>query len=389
MKNILISWIGRTDLRAVTENETIGLGPLAQAVRSLPFDEVILLCDYPLSEGQTFISWLRTHKELPVTLKPANLSGPTDFADIYEAAIGVVRETLSRHGQDTRLTFHLSPGTPAMAAVWILLAKTLFPATLIESSREHGVKVAEVPFDISAEFIPALLRRSDAQLEQLTAGFPPEAPEFADIIHRSPVMQRIVTRAQLVAPRTIPVLIEGESGTGKELFARAIHRASLRRDGPFIAVNCGAIPSELIESEFFGHKKGAFTGAIADRKGAFESATGGTLFLDEIGELPPAAQVKILRALQEGEIVRVGETRPVAVDVRIVAATNRSLIHEVADGRFRADLFYRLAVAVLKIPPLRERQGDIGLLIDHFIAAGEDRHKKLSAGARNLLLTHP
>ena len=389
MKNVLISWIGRTDLRAVTESEAIGLGPLVQAVRGRSFDEVVLLCDYPLAEANSFIAWLRTHKELPVTLKPATLSSPTDFADIYEAAIDVIRETLSRHGQDTRLTFHLSPGTPAMAAVWILLAKTLFPANLIESSREHGVKITEVPFDISAEFIPALLRRSDAQLEQLAAGFPPEAPEFADIIHRSPVMQRIVARAQLVAPRTIPVLIEGESGTGKELFARAIHRASLRRDGPFIAVNCGAIPAELIESEFFGHKKGAFTGAVADRKGAFESATGGTLFLDEIGELPPAAQVKILRALQEGEIVRVGETTPVAVDVRIVTATNRSLIQEVVDNRFRADLFYRLAVAVLKIPPLRERQGDIWLLIDHFIASGEDRHKKLSAGARNLLLAHP
>jgi hypothetical protein len=196
MKNLLISWIGRTDLRAVTESEAIVLGPLAHAVRNLHFNEVILLCDYPVAEAETFITWLRTHRELPTTLKPVTLSGPTDFTDIYEAAVGVIRETLTRHGQDITLTFHLSPGTPAMAAVWILLAKTLFPATLIESSREHGVKVADVPFDISAEFIPALLRRSDARLEQLAAGLPPEAPEFADIIHRSPDMQRIVAQAR-------------------------------------------------------------------------------------------------------------------------------------------------------------------------------------------------
>ena len=227
MKSLLISWIGRTDLRAVTESETIGLGPLVQAVRVLTFDEVVLLCDYPVAEAKTYIAWLRTHRELPVILKPVTLTSPTDFADIYEAAVGVIRETLAAHGQDTRLTFHLSRGTPAMAAVWILLAKTLFPATLIESSREHGVKIAEVPFDISAEFIPSLIRRRDERLEQLTAGLPPDAPEFESIIHRSPVMQRLIARARLVAPRSVPVLIEGESGTGKELLARAIHRASL------------------------------------------------------------------------------------------------------------------------------------------------------------------
>jgi len=282
MKNLLISWIGRTDLRAVTECDTIGLGPLAQAVREIPFDEVVLLCDYPVVEAETYIAWLRTHRELPVILKPVTLTSPTDFADIYVAAVGVIRETLSRFGQGVRLTFHLSPGTPAMAAVWILLDKTLFPATLIESSREHGVKVAEVPFDISAEFIPSLIRRRDERLVQLTAGLPPDATVFESIIHRSPVMQRLIARARLVAPRTVPVLIEGEYGTGKELLARAIHRASLRRAGPFVAVNCGAIPPELVESEFFGHRKGSFTGAVADRKGYFEASAGGTLFAGEV-----------------------------------------------------------------------------------------------------------
>ncbi len=169
-------------------------------------------------------------------------------------------------------------------------------------------------------------------MTRLTAGLPPAAPDFSAIIHQSPVMQRVVARARRVAPRSIPVLIEGESGTGKELLARAIHQASPRRERPFVTVNCGAIAPELVESELFGHEKGAFTGAAAARQGYFEAAHTGTLFLDEIGELPKPAQVKLLRALQEGEVTRVGATAPTSVDVRILAATNRTLAEEVAAG---------------------------------------------------------
>jgi transcriptional regulator with PAS, ATPase and Fis domain len=284
-----------------------------------------------------------------------------------------------------------------MAAVWILLGKTRFPAELIESSKEHGVRTASVPFDISADFLPDLLREPDARLRQDSAASPPEAPEFADIIHRSRVMARLVQRARRVAVRDVPVLIEGESGTGKEMLARAIHRASVRRGRDFIAVNCGAIPAALVESELFGHEKGAFTDAKEARRGHFESANHGTLFLDEIGELPAPAQVKLLRVIQEGEVVRVGSSKPIKVDVRIIAATNRTLTQEIAAARFREDLFYRLAVAVLTIPPLRERTGDLSLLIDHLLQqvnreyAGQPAYaeKKLSASARNFLLSHP
>jgi len=292
--------------------------------------------------------------------------------------------------------FHLSPGTPAMAAVWIILAKTRFPAELIESSQKYGVKTASVPFDIAADFIPDLLNTSDRRLTELSTEAPPAAPEFRDIVHRSRVMQRIVQKAQHIAPRSVPVLLEGESGTGKELFARAIHNSSPRKQAPFIAVNCGAIPEELLESELFGYEKGAFTGADKTKPGYFESANSGTLFLDEIGELPLAAQVKLLRALQGGEIRRLGGKDLTKVDIRVVAATNRNLLNEISAGRFRADLFYRLAVAVLKLPPLRDREGDIGLLIDKALqdinaeSSSEPAYKNkvISAGARKLMLRH-
>ncbi len=393
MKNILISWIGRTDLNAVRNSAEIGLGPVAQAVTALPFDQIVLLSDYSPEETDSFTGWLSGIKQIPVSVVPVHLSSPTNFSEIYEAALSALKSIPATCGDNPKLTFHLSPGTPAMAAVWILLAKTIHPATLIQSSREQAAQVADIPYDIATEFIPALVQQNDQRLERMIAALPPEAPEFDTIIHRSPVMQRLVTKARLAAPRTVPVLIEGESGTGKELLARAIHKTGPRRNKPFVAVNCGAIPPELVESGFFGHRRGAFTGAVADRAGYFEAAHGGTLFLDEIGELPLAAQVKILRVLQEGEVTRVGDSRSIKVDVRIVAATNRSLIQEVAAGHFRADLFYRLAVAVLNIPPLRERQGDMGLLIDYFLEQsatdGNEACKKISVSARNLLLCHP
>jgi len=188
-----------------------------------------------------------------------------------------------------------------------------------------------------------------------------------DIVGNSAGVKKVLQQIQLVAPTDAAVLINGESGTGKELVARAIHENSPRKGRALIKVNCGAIPENLFESEFFGHMRGAFTGAVRDKAGRFELADGGTLFLDEIGEIPLAMQAKLLRVLQEQEIERVGDTRTRKVNVRIVAATNRDLKAEVAAGRFRQDLFYRLGVFPLEIPPLRERQDDIPLLAAHFI----------------------
>jgi len=395
MPRILLSWIGNTDLRAPQAETEIGLGPIAQACASLTFERVVLLTDYPETKVAEFRKWLRERIGCPLDVQCRHLSSPTNFGEIYEAARDVVVAVVSEISS-AELVFHLSPGTPAMAAVWIILAKTRFPAELIESSQKFGVRTASVPFDLAADFIPDLLRESDRRLEATNASPVPEAPEFADIIHRSRQMKRTIERASYVAPRSVPVLLEGESGTGKELFARAIHNASPRRQKAFVAVNCGAIPAELVESELFGHEKGAFTGATESRAGYFENADGGTLFLDEIGELPVTAQVKLLRALQEGEVRRLGGKNAKKVDVRIIAATNRDMLSFMSSGRFRADLFYRLAVAVIKLPPLREREGDVSLLIERLLdeinkqSESEPgfKHKKLSSGAKKLLLRH-
>lgn len=192
---------------------------------------------------------------------------------------------------------------------------------------------------------------------------------FDNIVAESKPMQAVLARVAKVAPTNVSVLLRGESGTGKEILAKAIHQASPRKDKPLVTVNCSAIPTTLLESEMFGHVKGAFTGAVETRKGLFQSADGGTIFLDEIGEISPAVQVKLLRVLQDGKFQRVGDTVPITVDVRIIAATNKDLEAAIQQGTFRQDLYYRLNVVPIYIPPLRERKEDILPLIEHFAKA--------------------
>ncbi|MBM4372466.1 MAG: sigma-54-dependent Fis family transcriptional regulator [Deltaproteobacteria bacterium] len=211
------------------------------------------------------------------------------------------------------------------------------------------------------------LRRTVVRLEKALAG----ATRFGAMIGRSPAMQQVYSLVEKVAPFGTTVLVTGESGTGKELVARELHRLSGR--GPFVAVNCGAIPPPLLESELFGHVRGAFTDARHDRRGLFQEAHGGTLFLDEVSELPLDLQVKLLRVLQEGEVRRVGENRPVRVDARVVAATALDLDRQVLEGRFRKDLFFRINVVQVRLLPLRERLDDIPLLVEHFIRKTNER----------------
>lgn len=253
------------------------------------------------------------------------------------------------------------------------------PETAIGAMKDGAYDYLTKPFkvdEINAVINRALEKRelvaANTMLRQRVSG----RHRLASLIGRSPPMQKLFALIGKVHAVKTNVLITGESGTGKELVARALHSEGPRAEAPFVAVNCGAIPAELIESELFGHIKGAFTGAVADKSGLFASADAGTIFLDEIGELSLGLQVKLLRVLQERTITPVGGTDEVSIDVRVIAATNRELEDEVERGAFRSDLFYRLNVIELRLPPLRQRDGDVAALVDHFIrrfAAEQDK----------------
>jgi DNA-binding NtrC family response regulator len=265
--------------------------------------------------------------------------------------------------------------------------------TAVRALREGAYDYVPKPFD--NEEIRALVRRArevlslraeNARLRQELAG------EFRGLIGDSPALRETVRVIRRAAPTEATVLITGESGTGKELVARALHDESRRRAGPFVALNCSALPGELVERELFGHVRGAFTGADRDAEGLFEAADGGTLFLDEVGDLAPAAQAKLLRALEERQVTRLGSTKPIRVDVRVVAATNRPLEAMAASGAFRDDLLYRLRVIPLHLAPLRERREDVVPIALHFLAHFAERYGRpargFADGARRRLLSY-
>lgn len=396
-KSWLVSWVGATDHQCAEGARGDDLGPIASALKLHErFDKVHLLTNYDFARSKAYCEWLeKTTGYSGVDLYAVELSSPINYAEIYTQVSAELKQArLPR--EEVELTFHLSPGTPAMAAIWIMLAHTRFPARLIQTSKEKGLEQVDFSFDLASDFLPEFLQRGTERIERLSSEPALGAAEFGRIIHGSEVMQSQIELARRIAVYEVPALILGETGTGKELFAEAIHAASARAGEPFIAVNCGAIPRELANSELFGHKKGAFTGADKDRAGYFQEADGGTLFLDEVGDLPLDSQVRLLRVLQKKEVTPVGAARPQPVNVRIVAATHRNLMQDVVAGRFREDLFHRLAVGIVNLPPLRERGGDLELLIHTFLdqinadAKGrpEAQHKTLSPDGRKLLLRH-
>ncbi|MGH7482937.1 MAG: sigma-54-dependent transcriptional regulator [Longimicrobiales bacterium] len=238
--------------------------------------------------------------------------------------------------------------------------------TAVEATRRGAYDFLEKPLDTDRVLLTIRNALEHEKLEHENARLRGEIESRHEIVGNSFAIRQVLDRLEKVAPTDARVLITGENGTGKELVARALHRLSTRADQPFVEVNCAAIPSELIESELFGHVKGSFTGAHADRAGKFEQADDGTLFLDEVGDMSLAAQAKVLRALQEGIITRVGSAQSIRVDVRVIAATNKDLSGEIADGHFREDLYFRLNVVPIHVPPLRERREDIPMLVRYF-----------------------
>ena len=262
--------------------------------------------------------------------------------------------------------------------------------TAIEAVRAGAFDYISKPFDIS-EIKRTVQRALDQAGTPSIAETPTADVRSGELIGRTPGMLAVYNQIARAADSVVPVLIVGESGTGKELVARALHRNSQRSARPFVAINCAAITETLLESELFGHTRGAFTGAVADTKGVFEQAQGGTVFLDEIGETSPALQVKLLRVLEEGEVRPVGASRAVRVDNRVVAATNRDLEKATAEQQFRADLYYRLSVIVIRLPALRERREDIPLLVATFLKTAckrAGRQIELSPGALDVLLEY-
>ncbi|MGF8858180.1 two-component system response regulator GlrR [Klebsiella pneumoniae] len=294
-------------------------------------------------------------------------SGPEALRVLGREKVDLVISDLRMDEMDgLQLFSEIQKGHPGMPVI-ILTAHGSIPDAV--AATQQGVfSFLTKPVDKDA-----LYKAIDEALEQRSPATD-EAWRQA-IVTRSPLMLRLLEQAGMVAQSDVSVLINGQSGTGKEIVAQAIHNASPRHDKPFVAINCGALPEQLLESELFGHARGAFTGAVSNREGLFQAAEGGTLFLDEIGDMPVALQVKLLRVLQERKVRPLGSYRDIEINVRIISATHRDLPKAMARGEFREDLFYRLNVVNLKIPPLSERTEDIPLLANHLLRQSADRHK--------------
>ncbi|MFM2648008.1 sigma-54 interaction domain-containing protein [Vibrio diabolicus] len=390
----LISWLGRTDLDQMKLDNPASIATIALKGKTL--DSIIILASTWEEDWHDYKEWLERklacagRSKTSVAIQRVRLVSPIDYSSITK----VMHKQLGSVAPEADQVFlNLTSGTPAMTAVSVLLSKGIAKCQLLQTSPQGEIIEVDVPIDFAAEYKKA----STSAVQSLAENSPRLHAAFESITANSEVMQLLVKKAQRLALSDLPALVLGESGSGKEVMATAIHNASSRSDKPFRAVNCGALPENLVDSILFGHVKGAFTGADKDHSGLFEQANGGTLFLDEVGELPLNIQVKLLRALQQKEITRVGDVKSKVVDVRIIAATHQELFNMTSQGAFREDLFYRLAVGVIEIPPLRARSEDIPELISSLmgdINQQAEKHplfesKKISTGAINFAKSYP
>ncbi|GKW53388.1 hypothetical protein NCCP2140_24410 [Pseudoalteromonas sp. NCCP-2140] len=361
--NTLYTWIGNTDIKNMQQDEHAAISTIALQ-NPKAFDRIFIFANDWENDWKPYEKWLG--KRLREAGRPfdnvaifkANIEGPTDYPTI-------IRETekwVSKLSEESEeLYINITSGTPAMSVASVLVGKGKHNTHFIQSNRDNTIENVDVPVDFGQAYVKSAAK----SIADKAVKAPSSHKQFDNIIAQSQVMQSLISKAKRVAESELelPALVLGETGTGKEVIANAIHAASPRSGKPLKTVNCGALPESLVDSILFGHVKGAFTGANEKHEGLFEQANGGTLFLDEVGELMPSVQVKLLRALQQGEITRVGDKKTISVDVRIIAATHRDLQQLVEQGEFREDLFYRLAVGLLHIPPLRERHEDIEPLV--------------------------
>ena len=388
---ILISFIGNNDCYPDEK-----AGAILSILQQRQFDKVYLLYNHAryFKPGSEILRYCQKYfPKLTIYLQEAIAHNPVDYNTVYPAMYEAVKEIL-KDNDEAQYTISLTSGTPTMHACWVLLRQGgVIDAKLIQISRES--EISEVTFKLDdfpdiknvdeMKVVMTKLARENINLKnqfQL---------KHDDIIGESPDILRIKEQIGIFSDTDIPIFIQGESGTGKELVAEAVHYNSSRKGKSLVKVNCGAIPSELFESEFFGHKKGSFTGAVSDKDGKFKQADGGTIFLDEIADLPQKMQVKLLHILQNGTFVPVGGTTEEQVDVRIISATNKDIRQMVKASAFREDLFYRLVHTEIKLPPLRDRRNDKVLLAQYIMKQLNHKYGKrkiLDKSAIALILKH-
>jgi len=355
--HILLTWLGNRDLENMEQEHNAAIVTLATK-SSIPFDKIVILSNKDEAKWDKFERFLK--KRMATINRPnqdiqvykVNITSPIDYKSINK----VTERWLTKLSEEAdTLSINLTSGTPAMTTLSVLVGKGKTNVQFLQATPQNELEYVDIPIDFGKEYIKSAAKN----IANFATSLPKIEKAFSELTVHSALMTEVVEKAKRIARSEVPALILGETGTGKELMANAIHQASLRKNKSIRTINCGALAENLVDSTLFGHKKGAFTGAEKDHLGLFEQADGGTLFLDEVGELTPAIQVKLLRALQQGEVNRLGDTKTINVNVRVIAATHQDLLRLVSEGKFREDLYYRLAVGIIEMPALRERSDDI------------------------------